>query len=161
MPVTRTRIVSVSIRASDRYRWVTLASCALVAIAAGIAFLGLPPIDLHGPNHWFGIMDPLCGGTRAARFTALGQWGLAWQYNPLGIITVLGVALILLRACIGVLTHRWITLDITWTRNGRRLALALVAVVVIALEIRQQGRADLLMDGTFYIVDQPPRWPWQ
>ena len=69
--------------------------------------LGLPPIDLHGPLHWVGIMDPLCGGTRAARYTAIGQWGQAWHYNPLGIVTVLAVGLLLLRGAVGVTTGRW------------------------------------------------------
>ena len=144
--------VRLAIEARDRYRWITLASIGLLAIAGGMAALGLPPVDLHGPNHWFGIMDPLCGGTRAARYTATGEWGLAWKYNPLGILTVVAVALLVLRASIGVLTRHWIALDITWTRRGRWAAVTVAALLVIALEIRQQGRAELLMAGTFTLV---------
>lgn len=154
MSVTATRPapLQLAIDSRDRYRWITLVSVGLLAIAGGMAALGLPPIDLHGPNHWFGIMDPLCGGTRAARYTALGEWGLAWKYNPLGIVTVLAVGLLVLRASVGVLTRRWIALDITWTKRGRWATVILVAPLLIALEVRQQGRADLLMAGTFTLV---------
>lgn len=44
----------LAIDSRDRYRWITLASIALLGIAGGMAALGLPPIDIHGPNHWFG-----------------------------------------------------------------------------------------------------------
>ena len=154
MPVTTARRLPVrlAVDSRDRYRWITLAAIGLLAIAGGMAARGLPPIDLHGPNHWFGIMDPLCGGTRAARYTALGEWGLAWKYNPLGIATVNAVALLVLRASVGVLTGRWVALDITWTKRGRWATGFVVALLLIALEIRQQGRADVLMAGTFTLV---------
>lgn len=154
MPVTATRNmpVQLAVDSRDRYRWITLASIGLLTIAGGMAALGLPPIDLHGPNHWFGIMDPRCGGTRAARYTALGEWGLAWKYNPLGIVTVVSVGLLVLRAIVGVLTRRWIALDISWTKRGRWTVVIVIALLLIALEVRQQGRADLLMAGTFTLV---------
>lgn len=152
MTTARQAPVRIAVDSRDRYRWITLASLGLLATAGGMAVLGLPPIDLHGPNHWFGIMDPLCGGTRAARYTALGQWGLAWKYNPLGIVTVVAVGLLVLRAGFGVLTRRWVALDITWTKRGRWTVGVHVALLLIALEIRQQGRADLLMAGTFTLV---------
>jgi uncharacterized membrane protein YhaH (DUF805 family) len=152
MTTARQPPVRLAIDSRDRYWWLTLASIGMLAIAGGMAALGLPPIDLHGPNHWFGIMDPLCGGTRAARYTALGEWGLAWKYNPLGIVTVIAVALLVLRATAGVLTRHWIALDITWTKRGRWAAVIVLALLLIALEIRQQGRADLLMAGTFTLV---------
>lgn len=161
MPVTQARPVRLFTDSRDRYRWLTLASFGLLAIAGGMAVLGLPPVDLHGPLHWLGIMDPLCGGTRAARYTALGEWGLAWKYNPLGILTVLAVAVIVLRAIVGMVTRRWVSLDITWTRRGRWVAFTVIALLVVTLEIRQQGRADLLMAGTWTLVDQPPTWSWQ
>ena len=152
LTTSRQAPVRVAVDSRDRYRWITLASIGLLAIAAGMAALGLPPVDLHGPNHWVGIMDPLCGGTRAARYTALGELGLAWKYNPLGILTVVAVGLLVLRASVGVLTRRWVVLDITWTRRGRRAAVTVAALLLIALETRQQGRADLLMAGTFTLA---------
>ncbi len=56
---------------------------ALAVLAAGstMAVSGLPPVDLHGPLHHDGIMDPLCVGTRAAAYTARGEFALAWRYN--------------------------------------------------------------------------------
>lgn len=152
MTTAHAQSVNLTIADRDQYRWLTLASGLLLAIAAGMALLGLPPVDLHSPLHWYGIMDPLCGGTRAARYTALGQWGLAWKYNPLGIVTVVGVALVVVRAAVGMASKRWVTLDITWSRRGRWTGLAVIVLLLVALEIRQQGRADLLMDGTFTLV---------
>lgn len=65
---------------------------------------------------------------------------------------MVAVALLVLRAGVGVLTRQWIALDIAWTRRGRWVAFTVAALLVIALEIRQQGRAELLMAGTFTLV---------
>lgn len=140
----------------DRYRWISLAAAGLVAVAGAMAVFGLPPIDLHGPLHRYGIMDPLCGGTRAARLTALGRWGEAWRYNPLGILTVLAVTLLLLRGVVGRTTGRWAALRVTWTRRARWIAIVVAVILVVLLEVRQQGRAELLMSDTFTFVGHPP-----
>ncbi len=132
----------------DRHGWVTLLAVAGVVIAAAMAVFGLPPVDLHGPLHRVGIMDPLCGGTRAARFTAQGNLVQAWRYNPLGIITVLGAAAAVLRAVFGGATRRWVNARMSWTPKRRRIAITLAIVLVILLEVRQQTRADLLIAGT-------------
>ncbi len=133
---------------SDAHKLITMAGmCALIA-AALMARLGLPPIDLHGPLHQIGIMDPLCGGTRAARFVALGQWQKAWQYNPLSIMVVGAAAAIMLRTLGGILTHRWLTFSFSWSAKRTRVATSVVLLLLIVLEIRQQGRASLLMAGT-------------
>ncbi len=148
--------VRVTVDPRDRYRWASVAAAALVAVAGAMAVFGLPPVDLHGPLHWYGIMDPLCGGTRAARYTALRHWGEAWRYNPLGIVTVVLVSVLLARGLVGVTTGRWATLHVTWTRRSRWIAITLVVVLVALLEIRQLGRAELLMTDTFTFVDHPP-----
>jgi hypothetical protein len=124
-----------------------LAALAL-AIAVTMAVVGLPPVDLHGPLHKFGIMDPLCGGTRAARYTAQGNLAEAWRYNPLSILIVVGAALALLRAAVGLLGRRWINVSLAWTRPRRRWLILTVLVLLAVLEVRQQLRADLLMAGT-------------
>ncbi|GGO84976.1 hypothetical protein GCM10011584_03820 [Nocardioides phosphati] len=147
--------MKLAVEPADRIRWLTIASAGLVAIAGAMAIFGLPPVDLHGPDHWFGIMDPLCGGTRAARYTAMGQWGQAWRYNPLGIVVVLMVSALLLRGAVGLATRRWLTLHISWTPRTRMFAITAAVVLVALLEVRQQGRADLLMRGTFTLVDKP------
>ena len=130
---------------ADRYRdWTWLATAGTLA-AVVMAIWGLPPLDLHGPLHYLGVMDPLCGGTRAARYTAQGQWGAAWRYNPLGILAVLGAALLVLRGAVGVTWGRWWTPAVViGPRLRRGLVVALVAGLV-ALEIRQQLLAPLLM----------------
>lgn len=148
--------VRLTVETRDRYRWVSLAATGLLGVAGAVALFGLPPIDLHGPLHWYGIMDPLCGGTRAARYTALGQWGEAWRYNPLGIVTVLLVALLLVRDAVGVTTRRWASVHVTWTRRARWIAIMVAIALIVLLEIRQQGRAELLMSNTFTFVDHPP-----
>jgi hypothetical protein len=46
----------------DRHRWAGLLAVAGLAAGGAMAIFGLPPVDLHGPLHYAGIMDPLCGG---------------------------------------------------------------------------------------------------
>jgi hypothetical protein len=89
-------------------------------------------------------MDPLCGGTRAARYTMLGNWRLAWRYNPLGIVAVLGSAAVVGRAIIGVITGRWLSATVVWTPRRRRLVVVVVFVLLAVLEVRQQLLAPLL-----------------
>lgn len=103
-----------------------------------MALFGPPPVDLHGPLHRFGIMDPLCGGIRAARYTARGEWALAWQYNPLGVVAVLGAAAGAVRAAVGALSGRWLTARFHWTPWRRRVILAVVVALLLGLEVRQQ-----------------------
>ncbi len=93
-------------------------------------------------------MDPLCGGTRAAAYTARGEWAQAWRYNPLGILAVLAAGVAVLRAAIGVLTGRWVTLTIAWTPRRARAVAATATVLLVALTVRQQLRAELLIAGT-------------
>lgn len=113
-----------------------------------MAVAGLPPVDLHGVLHRLGVMDPLCGATRAAGLAAQGRWSAAWQYNPLGIAADLGAALAVLRGAIGYLSGRWLDVAITWTPRRRRAVLGIGLAMLVALEIRQQLRADLLMGRT-------------
>ena len=132
----------------DRHEWLTLVALLALGIAVTMAVAGLPPVDLHGPLHRFGIMDPLCGGTRAARYAAQGDLGEAWRYNPLSIVIVYGAALAIVRAGVGFASRRWVTLITEWTPARRRWVIAIVVALVVLLEIRQQLRADLLMAGT-------------
>ena len=132
----------------DRHYLLTALALLGTAVAALMATYGLPPVNLHGPLHKMGIMDPLCGGTRAARLTAQGRWAEAWKYNPLGIVAVVGAAAVTVRAAGGLLLGRWLTVQPVWTPRRRKWAVVLVASLVIALEVRQQLRADLLIAGT-------------
>ena len=128
----------------DEMLWVTLAGTLGLILALAMATFGLPPIDLHGPLHRWGIMDPLCGGTRAARLTAQGHLGAAWTYNPLGILATIAALVAVLRLAIGATTRRWLNLHLIWSPRMRWIALVLLTVLAVALEIRQQGRSELL-----------------
>lgn len=148
-PRTRERVVSLAWDDRDRHRWwLTAPAVGAVVVAALMAVFGLPPLDLHPPTHRLGIMDPFCGGTRSARLTAQGDLAGAWKYNPLGIVAVLGAAVAVARAVIGLVTRRWLSISVAWTSRWRRAAILVVVVLLVLLEIRQQGRADLLMEGT-------------
>jgi hypothetical protein len=129
----------------DRHRWVTGLGTAGLAAAGGMALFGLPPVDLHGLLHHVGVMDPLCGGTRAAAYAARGDWATAWRYNPLGIIAVLGAAAALLRAVLGLTTGRWLTATVTLSPAGGRVLAVVTVILFTALTVRQQLRADLLL----------------
>lgn len=130
---------------TDQNLVLTITGIAGLVVAVVMAVFGLPPVDIHSPFHYMGVMDPLCGGTRAARLTAQGNWGAAWRYNPLGILATVAAALALVRLLIGVATHRWISVRFVWSPRRQRVAYAIVIAAMVALEVRQQGRADLLM----------------
>lgn len=141
--------IQVAIEVSDGHPMLTrslgvLAVLGLV-LAAAMAVFGLPPIDLHGPLHRLGIMDPLCGGTRSARLTAQGRIADAWTYNPLGIASVVACVIVVLRSSVGQLTGRWVNVRGRFTPRQVRLLLVLALLLAVALEVRQQLRADLLM----------------
>lgn len=132
----------------DGHRWVTYLAAAGASIAVAMAIFGLPHVDLHPPIHRLGIMDPLCGGTRAARYAAQGRLAEAWRYNPLGIVTVYGAAIAVARAGVGLISGWWLNAVVSWTPRRRRAAWLIALVLFAALEVRQQMRADLLIAGT-------------
>jgi len=126
----------------------TATALAGVAIAGTMAIVGLPTVDLHGPLHRLGVMDPFCGGTRAARHTAQGRLGEAWRYNPLSILIVAGSVLLIARTALGLAGRRWLNLSLHLTPRARRALKWTAFALLVLLEIRQQMRADLLMAGT-------------
>ena len=129
----------------DRWRVMTWSAVAIAAIAVTMAVIGLPAFDAHTPLHHAGIMDPGCGGTRAIRLAAMGNWPASWQYNPVGIPLFVGCGLLILRAVIGWVSGRWLSLRIAWTHRGKVIAWTVFVVAVIALEINQQSHAALLV----------------
>lgn len=148
-PATRAKPI-VSMRRETTDAWLPASILAVVGttVAVGLAVFGLPSIDLHGPLHFVGIMDPLCGGTRAIRLATQGRWAQSWQYNPVGIPVLVGLVALVLRAAVGLVTHRWYTVRVSWTRRRAWIALAVLLAVTIALEARQQSIATLLMSRT-------------
>ncbi|NNM47857.1 DUF2752 domain-containing protein [Knoellia sp. DB2414S] len=137
--------MAVKLSSRDEHVWITWTALAGMAAAAVMALWGLPPVDLHGLLHRLGVMDPLCGGTRSAMYTARGDLALAWTYNPLGIAAVAAGILFSVRAAIGQLSGRWLALDLALSRRAQRFVVLVGVVLLSALEWRQQTRADLLI----------------
>lgn len=60
----------------------------------------ITPGARHSVLHFHGVMDPLCGATRAVCLPALrGDLGTSWQYNPIGAPLVALSMLLLARDC--------------------------------------------------------------
>lgn len=132
--------LKITLDRGDGHRAITwLAVWGLVAGAA-MALLGLPPIDVHGPLHYAGIMDPLCGGTRSVHSLMSGDFAMAWRYNPIAFPLVLGAVGVLARHVAGLGTGRWVNVRI----GDRRTFWGITAALLIALEVNQQLHADLL-----------------
>jgi hypothetical protein len=127
--------------ASDTHPRLWPLALAGLGVAGLLATFGLPPVDLHGPLHRLGVMDPLCGGTRGLRAIALGRIGQAWAFNPLSVVLFVGAWVALARAGIGRLTGRWVAVR----RQSGRQVWAVLCVLVVALEVNQQFHARLLM----------------
>ncbi|MBI2709419.1 MAG: DUF2752 domain-containing protein [Actinobacteria bacterium] len=107
--------------------------------AVALRIFGLPGIDIHGPLHRLGVMDPFCGGTRGTYQLALGNVGAAWSWNPIAVLLGVGAVLFLARAAVGRVTHRWLNLALP-----RRWVLSAVALVLVVVEVNQQLQADRL-----------------
>jgi hypothetical protein len=121
----------------------TLLAVSAVVGAFLLAWLGLPPVDLHSPLHRMGIMDPLCGMTRAARALALGELKTAWTYNPGIFLLSVGAGFVLARDAMGMVWKRWLVVQIGW----RRTVLFVAVVLLLALWWRQQMHAELFLES--------------
>jgi len=141
----RDHVAIASLEPGDRWSSWTRMALAGVAAALAMASIGLPPVDIHGPLHYLGIMDPLCGATRAVRSAAMGDWSASWRYNPVGVPLVLGATLFVLRAAVGSLTGRWVRIHVSWSLVWRRARWLVIAVLLVALEVDQQSHASLLL----------------
>lgn len=123
----------------DDYRWLTGLAGLLVGGVAVLAMTGVPTVDPHGPLRYLGIMDPLCGATRAMYLSVHGRLRDALTYNPAAPILLATAGAILLRAAAGVLTHRWLTVVLP-----RYLSVAMLVAALAVLEVNQQSHAALL-----------------
>lgn len=128
----------------ERDTWSTWTWLATVAFAAGIllAITGVPGVDVHGPLHYMGIMDPLCGGTRAWYLTMHGQLREAIRYNPAVPVLLIATIAVVIRAIAGRTTGHWITPHVS-----RRILLPALAITILALAINQQLNAPLLLEA--------------
>ena len=118
--------------------WILVVGASAV-LAAALAVFGLPPVPIHSPLHFVGIMDPLCGMTRATRLFARGDPSDAWRYNPGSFLLAAAAGAIVTRALGGWATGRWARLVV----DGRTLLIAGVVLLVL-LEVNQQVHASLL-----------------
>jgi hypothetical protein len=109
------------------WTWIAVVS---VACAALLAVFGLPPVDLHGPLHYVGVMDPLCGSTRSVYLTTQGQFREAVRYNPAGRLRFFAAVGMVVRAVAARLSERWLTI-----RVPPRILLPVAAITLVALKI--------------------------
>lgn len=126
--------------AADRWPWMTWLAALGGLGAVGLAALGLPPVDVHGPLHYVGVMDPLCGMTRAVRHLARGDVGIALSYNPAVPLLPAFETLALVRSVVGRATGRWLYLWVSPTRG----TIAIAVVVLVALTAHQQAHVELI-----------------
>jgi len=135
-------IVTLDVAWLERDRYATLTRLAILGIvlAAVFATVGLPPIGLHSPLHYLGVMAPSCGLTRGTVALARGSLGDAIRFNPASPLVVLAGAALLARGVVGAVTGRW--LDVR--AHIERLGWMLLTVLGAVLTVNQQLHADLL-----------------
>ena len=110
------------------------------AIAVGLRIFGLPPVPIHGPFHWLGLMSPSCGLTRATRLLAVGDVHDAWRFNPGVFVLAAADVVVLGRHALGRVTGQWINVALAHPR----LVYAILAVPLALLWWNQQLHAALL-----------------
>ncbi|MBP0456077.1 DUF2752 domain-containing protein [Streptomyces montanisoli] len=143
MPGWRWLPLRVDWQDRDRHRWAgPLAAAGLVA-GAVLAIFGLPPVDLHSPLHYAGVMAPTCGATRGVHAAMLGHFDEAWRYNPFSLVLVVAALVAVFREVAGRLRGRWLNLRVI----HRRAAVVTGVCLLLALEANQQAHADLLRTG--------------
>ena len=130
--------VSVTTDAPDTLVWTWLALIGWGG-AVTLAIAGVPSVDLHGPLHYAGIMDPFCGATRSVYLTMRGQWDAALRYNPTGPVLLIAAAVSVLRGVAWWVAGRWVQL-----RVSPRSMFTLVVLAGVALQVRQQLNVELL-----------------
>ena len=135
------RLVAVRRTDGDTLAVLTWLAVGGLVLGAALALFGMPPVELHGPQHDLGLMSPTCGATRSVAHALRGQLLSSVRYNPLGIVLVGGAVGVLVRAMIGRTTGRW------WQPVTERPVLLrwLAVIGFLALWANQQAAADLLM----------------
>jgi hypothetical protein len=110
--------------------------------AAALALFGLPPVDIHEPTHYLGIMGPSCGMTRTVRWLAHGDLLRAWQFNPAVFLLAAAAVLVGARAVFGRVTGGWIEV-----RVRGRVVTAVVVTALAVLWLNQQLHAAFIMSA--------------
>lgn len=133
-------LARLRVEGTDRHPTLVWIAAAGLLAATLLGWLGMPPVDLHGPLHYLGIMGPLCGMTRSVARAATGDLARAWRYNPGGLLLVAGAWVSIVRALVGRLTGRWLNLHVVVSRGGWWA----LTITLAALTVNQQLHADLL-----------------
>lgn len=135
--------VQITLTGRDTHFVITATAIFGLVATAILAAAGLPGANIHGLAHFVGVMDPACGLTRGMYHAGRGEFSTAWQYNPASLPLLAGAAIVAVRAAIGLITHRWVTV-----RLGGRLRWALFVlgfVAFVLLWVNQQAHAALLI----------------
>lgn len=135
---------TVFLRWENHDRHTALTQLAVVGLAAALLMgvFGQPPYGFHGPLHYLGIMSPTCGMSRGVMWITRGNIALAFEYNPASLLALPAGLVALVRAVFGRFTGRWP--NFFFRRNWWMLGLLVAAAV--ALTVRQQLHAELLMN---------------
>jgi hypothetical protein len=112
----------------------TAAAVVGLLVAAMVAVLGVPPVSIHMPLHFVGVMDPFCGMTRGSVATMRGDLAEAWWYNPASPLVILGGLVVVARWVLGRVTGRWIEARVRVTP----WSMTVVGLLMLALEVNQQ-----------------------
>jgi len=134
-------LVSLRWERNDRHTTITRLALIGIPLTILLAVLGLPPIDIHGPLHYRGIMGPTCGLTRGVMWTVRGDLARAWQFNPASLLVILTLIGMTIRAAFGRTTGRWLNLHVRW----HPWLWLIPALLVTLLAVRQQNNIDLLL----------------
>lgn len=132
---------TVEVASRDNAPSLTVLAVVAVVGAGWLRVAGLPGADLHGPLHRLGIMDPLCGGTRATYLLVRGDLLGAWSWNPLVPLLAVGLLAVATRFLVGRLSGRWVNLHIP-----RRVWIPATIAAFLVLEVNQQLQADRLIN---------------
>jgi len=125
----------------DRHPTTTRLVLIGVPLVVILAIVGLPPVDVHGPLHYLGIMGPTCGMTRGVMWSARGDLARAWQFNPASASVLPTMAVLGGRVIYGEISGRWLNLYIRW----RPWLWTIPAAVLVALAVHQQLHIDFLL----------------
>lgn len=132
--------VSIAWVSRDRHRWAAPVAVVGATAAVAMAIFGLPPVNLHGPFHYLGVMGPLCGMTRAVRHLARLEVVTALGYNPAVVLVALGGIGAVSRWAYGRQTGRWLDIRVRWSPR----VVVVIAAAAVLLAMRQQTQIDLL-----------------
>jgi len=133
--------VAVRWEGHDRHPTTTRLALIGLPLAVLLAVVGLPPIDIHGPLHYLGIMGPTCGMTRGVMWTTRGDLARAWQFNPASLLVLPTMMGLVVRAIYGRVVHHWLNLNIRW----RPWLWIIPAAILLLLSIRQQLNVEFLV----------------